>query len=134
MRTQLLYVELCYCSQHISSSNMRLSSSCIGAILGVSLFQKQTNASKCGKWYSNDCLAETDPRYAEGGNNIKEQEALRAQVEGYWISESYFRNGDLESIGPNHFDPTEDPSRFPYNTPYPQSPFKIFERNVVEGS
>lgn len=52
-------------------------------------------AVRCGKWFSNACLGDTDPRYDESAsNNLADQAEVWKKIEGYWIGEALSYNPD----------------------------------------
>jgi hypothetical protein len=67
----------------------------------------QAGAVRCGKWFSSDCLAETDVRYDKSyTNSIQEQDDIWSKFEGYWVNIG-IKNIDSEgnARGPSFFLP-----------------------------
>ena len=61
----------------------------------------------CGRWYSSDCLAEEDKRYDDSyTNNIKEQDPLWADQEGFWMATAKDYDSKDQPNQPMVFDPT----------------------------
>jgi hypothetical protein len=47
----------------------------------------QAGAVRCGKWFSSECLADTDVRYGKSyTNSIQEQNDIWSEFEGYWVN------------------------------------------------
>ncbi|KAL7572810.1 hypothetical protein ACA910_014667 [Epithemia clementina (nom. ined.)] len=100
-------------------------------ILLVSLFAR-ASGTDCGKWFSSDCLADSDKRYDKGyTNDIKEQQSFWKQYEGYWINEFFQVNNPITGK-----DFTQ-PSFFNPKMPYTGIPYKLrraFYNESIVGS
>jgi len=60
----------------------------------------------CGQWYSSSCLAESDKRYdASYTNNIREQNSLWADQEGFWMATIKTYDSNDQPSQPLVFDP-----------------------------
>lgn len=78
-----------------------------------------SGAVRCGKWFSNACLGETDVRYdPDYTNTIKDQNPIWAKQEGFWIGTSIQYDGSGNIAQPQFVNPMQirgDVS--PYSSP-----------------
>ena len=64
-------------------------------------------SAPCGRWYSSSCLAESDKRYDTSyTNNIREQDSLWADQEGFWLATTKSYDSNDQPNQPMTFDPT----------------------------
>ncbi|KAL7562733.1 hypothetical protein ACA910_013235 [Epithemia clementina (nom. ined.)] len=94
--------------------------SMIKRLVGLLLFSffARSSGTDCGKWFSSDCLAESDKRYDKSyTNDIKEQESFWKQYEGYWINEFLQLNNPItgqDLLVPSLLNPKNPIPRVPY--------------------
>jgi len=90
-------------------------------------------SAPCGRWYSSSCLAESDKRYDTSyTNNIREQDSLWADQEGFWLATSKSYDSNDQPNQPMTFDPTNLATGF--GLPYTRDTSTTYVNITLSGS
>ena len=108
----------------------------LGFVLAAStcfMTKNLVESVECGKWYSTACLAEIDKRYDTSyTNDIKEQNPLWAEQEGFWVASSQSFDANGQPNQPTTFDPTNLATGF--GLPYTRASSTAYVNITFSGS
>ncbi|CAJ1968215.1 unnamed protein product [Cylindrotheca closterium] len=95
---------------------------------------RRLSETKCGRWYSSRCLAESDIRYDPTASNaIADQNPLWKKLEGLYEASATAYGPDGRAIEPSFL--KENAVSFsPDQMPYTQAPYKMFINITLSGS
>lgn len=84
----------------------------------------------CGEWWSNACIGNGDKRYDESySNDFKDQHSIWGDLEGYWIGNFTFMDGDGQPFPTSHYN-----TAYKFGWPYQYGQYNGFINVTIKGS